>query len=139
MLESLDPAAKPHQRTGGASFVLGTTGKMVVHSANPQKARVLFHPRSKDLPVSQYVVDKKTGLWEFTKKDEPAAKEFWDSEITPEGITAVFLGETDFNGVHFDGFYEGGIVVKKDGRSGWKNVTFGKNNKAVPDKLFREP
>jgi len=138
-MESLDPASKPHQRTGGASFVLGATGKMEVHSANPAKARVLFQPRSKDLPVSQYVVDKKTGLWDFTPKDKPAAKEFWDSEITPDGVIAVFLGETDFNGVHFDGFYEGGIVVKKSARSGWKNVTFGKNNMAEPDKLFREP
>lgn len=138
-LENLNTAAKPSQRTSGASFVLGETGKMVVHSADPQKARVLFQPRSKKLPVDQYVVDRKTGLWEYLKKNQPPAKEFWDSELTPDGLMAVFLGETDFNGVHFDGFYEGGIVVKSGDRSRWKNVTFGKNNLAEPDKLFREP
>ena len=139
MLENLNPDAKPSQRTAGASFVLGETGKMVVHSADPAKARVLFQPRSKDLPVSQYVVDRKTGLWDFVKKGAPAAKEFWDSDVTPDGVTAVFLGETDFNGVHFDGFYEGGIIVKKGDRSRWKNVTFGGNNLADPEKIFREP
>ena len=138
-LENLNPAAKPSQRTSGASFVLGETGKMVVHSADPQKARVLFQPRSKELPVDQYVVDRKTGLWEYVKRNQTPKKEFWDSDLTPDGVTAVFLGETDFNGVHFEGFYEGGIVVKTGDRSRWKNVTFGKNNAAEQEKLFQEP
>jgi len=139
--EKVDSKAVPNQRTSGASFVLGSTGKIVVHSANPAKARVLFQPRSKDLPVSQYVLPK--DLWKLCKQAKnkllPPDPALWDEAIVPKGVVALFLGETDFNGVVFDGFYKEGIIVSDVQRKAWKNVTFGQKNQGKPEELFRKP
>ncbi len=118
-VEELDPNAKPGQRLRGASFVLGETGKMVVHSKDPETARVIFCPRPKDSHFSSYAIGKRAGGREM-----------------PKGITAVFRGETQFNGVVFDGFYKGGIAVSPEARRKWKNVSFGKENHGKPQELF---
>ena len=55
----------------------------------------------------------------------------------PKGICAVFNGETDFDGVVFDGFYKGGIAVDPAARRKWKNVSFGDRNLGAPEELFR--
>lgn len=141
-LDKINPQAVPNQRTSGASFVLGATGKMVVHSADPTKARVVFCPRPKNAPVSGYVVPaevKKLTGRNKDKKDTAPKAEFWDHPEVPKGVTAVFLGETDFNGVVFDGFYKEGIIVAPAKRQRWKNVTFGKNNLGKPEELFKAP
>ena len=114
--EDLTPDAQLGQRTTGASFVLGDTGKMIVHSKDPKSARVVFCPIPDGNPVSQYVV-------------APRAK----NRPTPTGITAVFAGETTFNGVAFEGFCKRGIIVQSKAREAWKNVSFGKNQGAGDD------
>lgn len=118
-VEDLRPDPQLGQRTHGASFVLGATGKMVVHSKDPKTARVVFCPIPDGNPVSQYVVAPRA-------KDRP----------TPTGITAVFAGETTFDGVVFEGFCKKGVIVDPKARKAWKNVSFGKNQ-ARGDGIFR--
>jgi len=117
-IEDITPRAQPSQRTNGASFVLGESGKMIVHSKAPKAARVVFCPIPDGNPVSQYVV-------------APRAK----GRPSPTGITAVFAGETTFDGVVFEGFCRRGVIVDPKARKAWKNVFFGKNQ-ADADELF---
>ena len=117
-IEDVTPYAQPSQRTNGASFVLGVTGKMIVRSKNPKSARVVFCPIPDGNPVSQYVV-------------APRAK----GRPTPTGITAVFAGETTFDGVVFEGFCKRGVIVDPKARKAWRNVSFG-GNQAGADDLF---
>jgi hypothetical protein len=111
--------ARPGGRTKGGSFVLGESGRLVVHSADPEKARVVFCPRPADAPVA-------------------ASNVRGGNKTVPKGVAAVFAGETDFNGVMFDGFYKGGIIVDPKARARWRNVSFGPNNLADADELFQD-
>jgi len=146
-VEKINPKAVPSQRTSGASFVLGTTGKMVVHSSDPAKARVVFCPRSKQLPVSQYNLPPEARALKLTQgtKDGtrkvglPPKEELWSQPGIPKGVSAVLLGETNFNGVVFEGFSKEGIVVSPAARQRWKNVSFGPTNLGKPDELFKAP
>lgn len=135
------PDARASQRSHGATFVLSESGAMVVHSADPTKARVIFKPRSKDLPVSQYTLDR--SLWKYTvrrgKTGFPPKPELWEHVTDRTGVAAVFKGQTDFNGVVFDGFYKGGIIVDPNARKQWKNVNFGDQNHGTPEELFKAP
>ncbi len=139
-LDQFTPTPSLGQRTSGASFVLAKSGRMEIHSADPSKARVIFRPRSRELPVSQYVVGR--AFWQYTKRDGKAAiaptQELWQQPTIPTGVTAVFDGATDFNGVVFDGFYDGGIYVDPKARAKWKNVSFGKANQVAPENLFKD-
>ncbi len=119
------------QRTHGASFVLGKSGRMVVNSSDPEKVRVIFRGRDKRIAFSQYALPREH--WKLLKEN-PAA--IYEQGYAPTGVAAVFLGETDFNGVVFDDFYEGGIIVDPRARKRWKNVSFGEGNHAEPEKLF---
>lgn len=119
-LEELSAAAAPAQRTAGGSIVLGSTGEMIIHSADPTKARVIFCPRPDDAPCSAPALER-------------------GKRTLPSGISAVFLGKTDFNGVAFDGFYGGGIIAKPADRAKWKNVSFGPKNLGKPETLFKAP
>lgn len=136
--EHFSSKAVPSQRTKGASFVLGPKGKMVVYSSNPKKARVIFCPRSKNLPVSRYVVPNQYVKLIVRKKKKlyPPKPEFWGKPEIPKGVTAVFHGKTNFNGVVFDGFYKGGILVDPAARKKWRNVSLGKNNQGKANELF---
>ncbi|MEX0654621.1 MAG: hypothetical protein WD534_03175 [Phycisphaeraceae bacterium] len=138
--DEIQPDASPADRTSGASFVLGPEGRMVVHSVDPARARVVFRPRSRLLPVSQYAVDREYWRHIDRRGDTyyPPKPEFWELPDIPTGVAAVFRGQTDFNGVHFDGFYEHGIVVRAQDRQRWQNVTFGDHNYAERGKLFRD-
>jgi hypothetical protein len=131
--------AVPSQRTSGASFVLGPTGRMVVHSADPTTARVVFSPRGKDMPVSQYTVPR--DYWKYIdrrgKRYYPAKPELWEQPNIPTAVTAVFRGKTEFNGVLFDGFHPSGIAVSDEQRAQWRNVFFGDNNLAQPNELLQ--
>jgi hypothetical protein len=131
--DRVTPQASASQRTQGASFVLAPTGSMIVHSKDPKTARVIFGPRDKSLPVSQYVLPREH--WDRLRNDRFS---LWTEKLVPTGVAAVFRGQTDFNGVVFDGFYEGGIIVAPGARAKWRNVSFGDENHADPDKLFQE-
>jgi hypothetical protein len=109
-LEDLTGEPKLGQRTSGASFVLGKTGSITVHSSDPKTARAVFCPVPAGNPHSQYVMP-------------PYAK----GREMPTGITAVFAGKTDLNGVVFEGFYKGGILAAPSARRAWRNVAFGAN------------
>jgi hypothetical protein len=132
-LDRVSPTASPAERTQGASFVLGPTGKMIVHSADPKRARVIFRPRPRQLPWSQYAVSREH--WTLHKENP---LQLWEQGQLPQGVTAVFRGVTDFNGVIFDGFYEGGIVVDPAARKRWQNVGVGESNHVAGDRLFRD-
>jgi len=116
--EDLTPTPQVGQRTSGASFVLGPTGKMVIHSKDPKTARAVFCPIPDGNPVSQYVV-------------APRA----NNRPTPTGITAVFAGKTVLDGVAFEGFCPQGVIVSPEARKAWRNVSFGANQ-AGPADLF---
>jgi hypothetical protein len=134
-MEKLNPLAMPSDRASGASWVFGPESRAVVHSSDPTTARVLFVPRSKEMPL------RGAGPREFHNRPNgiytAPQPEVWEHPDVPRGVIALFRGETDFDGVHFDGFYEGGILVDPAARARWRNVTFGDNNLAEPDKLFR--
>ena len=138
--DRVSPDATPGQRTAGGSFVLGPTGRMVIHSADPARARVVFQPRSKQLPVSQYQVSR--DLWKYIdrrgKTYYPAKPELWEHVTDRTGVAAAFRGETDFDGVVFDGFYEGGIYVDPAAAAKWRNVSYGDRNHAPPKQLFSD-
>ncbi|MEX0654647.1 MAG: chitobiase/beta-hexosaminidase C-terminal domain-containing protein [Phycisphaeraceae bacterium] len=132
--QDIKPNASPSQRTNGASFVLGSTGRMVIHSADPENARVIFRPRPKDWP------NPAVAPWHSPFiRDGRATPELWQQPDIPTGVAAVFLGETDFNGVVFDGFYKGGIVARPDDAAQWKNVSYGSDNHGQPHALLAHP
>ena len=57
----------------------------------------------------------------------------------PRLVGAVFLNDPEFNGVVFDDFHKGGILLANpEVRSKWKNVTFGPGNEGQPDDLIRK-
>ncbi len=116
--EDLMPSPSLGQRTGGASFVVGESGRIVIHSKDPKTARVVFCPVPAANPFSQYVMP-------------PYAK----GREMPKGVTAVFAGKTDFDGIVFEGFYEHGVLVAPEDRARWRHVFFG-DNLAEPAGLF---
>ncbi|MCC5846922.1 MAG: chitobiase/beta-hexosaminidase C-terminal domain-containing protein [Verrucomicrobia bacterium] len=130
--ERVNPNATPSQRTSGASFVLGPNGRMVVHSEDPTRARVVFRPRSRLQP------NPSVDPWHsrFVHRGRPADPELWEQPGVPTGVYAVFRGETDFDGVVFDGFYKGGILMNVEDAANWRNVEFGPDNHGPPHSLF---
>ena len=50
----------------------------------------------------------------------------------------AFFGKAELNGVVFDNVLEGGIMVSPETRKTWKNISYGKNNLAEPEKLYWE-
>ena len=120
-IEDLMPEPQVGQRTTGASFVLGATGRIIVNSKDSKKARVVFRPIGEGNPVSKYVV-------------APRA----NNRPTPTGITAVFAGKVCFDGVVFEGFYKRGVIVSPDSRRKWKNVSVGAGAATASD-LFIPP
>jgi len=103
-------------RTPGVSFLLGQEGRLVLHSADPTKARLIF---------KMYDSDK--------------ARERGKRYGTPKGIVLDFEGKAELNGVVFDNVLEGGLMVSPEMRATWKNVSYGKHNLAEPDKLYWKP
>jgi hypothetical protein len=57
--------------------------------------------------------------------------------ISPK-ITVYFDSDTMIDGLRFDHVHAGGILYKDQAtRDRWRNMTFGENNGAKPDQLFR--
>jgi hypothetical protein len=134
--EGRAPNASPSQRTRGASYVLSETGKMITHSSDPRKARVVFRPRSKELP------DPVVPDWHghFVPDAKRAANPaLWEQPDMPNGLTAVFLGKTEFDGVVFEGFYRGGMFVNPEDVKAWRNVTWADGNQGTPEQLVAWP
>ena len=107
-----DPAEG--NRTAGVSLLLGKQGRMVIYSADPAKARVIFKMH-----------------------DSEKAKARGSRYGHPEGIVLDFAGKAELNGVVFDNVHERGIMVSPETRATWQNVFYGEHNLAEPDKLYR--
>ena len=103
-------------RIAGASFVLTDQGRFVVHSADPEKARVVFKMHDSDRAL--------------------ANGERYARGGKPEGIVCYFGGKAELDGVMFDNVFAGGIIAPPAMRKTWKNVFYGKHNLAEPEKLY---
>ncbi|MDA3961397.1 MAG: hypothetical protein PF961_11450 [Planctomycetota bacterium] len=125
----------PSERASGASYVFGKSSTVTINSIDPTTARVIFRPRDRaTLPLSRYTVPKSVaGL---TSRDGPAKPELYEHDGVPKGCIALFHGTTNFDGVVFDGFQPGGIVVDPAAAKRWRNVSFGEANLAEPKQLF---
>ncbi len=100
-------------RTPGVSFLLGHQGRLIMHSADPTKARLVFKMH-----------------------DSEKAKANGKRWGNPKGAVLAFFGKAELNGVVFDNVLEGGIMVSPEQRATWKNISYGKHNLAGPDKLY---
>jgi len=103
-------------RTPGVSFLLSEGGKLVMHTVDPTKARLVFKMHD-------------------SEKARAAGKKYGN----PKGAVLAFFGKTELDGVVFDNVLEGGIMVSPETRATWKNVSYGKNNLAEPEKLYWTP
>ena len=106
-------------RCPGVSFLVGEKGRLVVHTVDPTKARLVFKMHD-----SEKAKARGKGRGDFGN---------------PKGIVLDFLGEAKFNGVVFDNILEDGIMVSPEQRATWKNVSYGEHNLAEPDKLYWDP
>ncbi|MBS3735481.1 MAG: chitobiase/beta-hexosaminidase C-terminal domain-containing protein [Phycisphaerae bacterium] len=103
-------------------------GKIRVHSADPSQARIVFrwhghHGRGSDSGTA------------FLNVETEQQKEMW--ERIRGRVCAAFFGDVQFNGVVFDQFHAGGIMLADmDMPKKWKHVYFGEHNAAEPEELF---
>ena len=105
-----------HARTAGVSLLVTEQGRLIMHSADPTKARVVF---------KMYDTEK--------------AKERGKKYGNPDGIVLDFLGKAELNGVVFDNILEGGIMVTPEQKATWQNVSYGQHNLTEPAKLYWNP
>ncbi|MBT3199490.1 MAG: hypothetical protein HN350_06195 [Phycisphaerales bacterium] len=114
-------------RSTGSSFVLGRQGRFVIHSADPKKARVIFT-----------LHDSKRALARDAAYRAKASKARDMTLWNPEGIVCYFAGRTEIDGILFDKVYPGGIIATPEARAKWKNVFYGRDNLAAPEKLYSD-
>ncbi len=112
-------------RSTGCSFVLGPQGRFVIHNADPKKARVIFTMHDSERAIAN---DARYRAGASKSRDMA----LWN----PEGIICYFGGRTDVNGIVFDKVCHGGIIVAPEARAKWKNVFYGENNLAEPERLY---
>jgi len=112
-------------RATGSSFVLGSAGRFVIHSVDPKKARVIFTMHDSKRAITRDVRYR-------AKAPKSRDMALWN----PEGIVCYFAGRTEIDGIVFDKVYPGGIIATPEMRAKWKNVSYGKNNLATPEKLY---
>jgi hypothetical protein len=103
-------------RTPGVSFLVGPEGRLVMHTVDPTKARLIFKMHD-------------------SEKAKAAGKRYGN----PKGTVLAFFGKSELDGVVFDNVLEGGIMVSPKQRAAWKNVSYGKGNLAEPEKLYWIP
>jgi hypothetical protein len=113
---------KPNDR----GLVVLKSGRLHVYSADPAKARL-------EIGWHGIVGGSYAKLVGTGKKQE--AKEF---QAIPHKIDMVLLGDVRLNGVVFDYVMEGGILLPDvSARDKWKNIFYGRNNAAPPERLFK--
>ena len=103
-------------RIAGASFVLSDKGRFAVHSTDPKKTRVIFKMHD-------------------SERAKDAGKRY-NRDGQPGGLICYFGGKAELNGVMFDNVHPGGIIAPPAVWKTWKNVFYGKNNLAGPEKLY---
>jgi hypothetical protein len=98
---------------GDRSLRLQPIGSIIVHSAAPEKARLVFRMRTQEETRGEY--------------------ERYESNL----LDMIFAGKTEFDGVVFQDIAAGGIqVADAQVHQGWKHVVHGGRNAVQPDKLF---
>ncbi len=112
-------------RSTGSSFVLGHEGRFVIHSADPENARVIFTMHDTERAFARDASYR-------AKASKARDMALWN----PEGIGCYFAGRTDVDGILFDRVYPGGIIVAPEARAKWKHVSYGQNNLAAPEELY---
>jgi len=104
------------------------SGRIRVHSADPSQARIVFrwhghHGRGSDSGTA------------FLNIENERQQKMW--ELIRGRVCAAFLGDVQLNGVVFDHFHKGGIMLAEmDMPDQWKHVTFGEHNAADPNELY---
>jgi hypothetical protein len=111
--ELIERQAAGGLRTPGVSLLVSKEGRLVMHSADPTKARLVFKMHD-------------------SEKARQRGKQYGD----PKGIVLDFEGQTELNGVVFDNILEGGIMVSPKQHAAWQNVFYGEHNLADPEKLY---
>ena len=109
----IDRHAAGGLRTPGVSLLVSEGGRLVMHSADPTKARLMFKMHD-------------------TEKARQRGKQYGN----PKGIVLDFVGKAELNGVVFNNVLEEGIMVSPEQRAAWKNVSYGEHNLAEPEKLY---
>jgi hypothetical protein len=111
------------------SLTVPKSGVIRVHSADPDKARLVlrWHRRSGFGGVGAITGDQPV---------TPAQKELFEKQYHGR-VTAAFAGDVEFDGVVFDNFNQGGIMLTAPAmRERWSQVNFGSNNATEPELLF---
>ncbi|MDP6545208.1 MAG: discoidin domain-containing protein [Phycisphaerae bacterium] len=111
--EQINRQAAGNWRAPGVSLMISEQGRLVIHSADPKKARLILKMHDSEKAKTR---SKRWG--------------------TPDGLVCYFAGRTDLNGMVFDNILEGGIISTPAARAGWKNVSFGKRNATGTEKLY---
>jgi hypothetical protein len=109
----IDRQAAGSLRTPGVSLLVSEEGRLVMHSADPTKARLVFRMH-----------------------DTEKARQRGEQYGHPKGIVLDFAGRAELNGVVFDNVLEEGIMVSPGQRATWKNVFYGEHNLAEPENLY---
>jgi hypothetical protein len=103
-------------------------GEFRVHSSDPAKARM----------VIQWTGRHGYGDFGYSRPDPKSEAQLRIHEEQIQGrINAAFLGDVQLNGVVFDHFHRGGIMLADMNMvKQWKNVSFGEHNDGKPNELF---
>jgi hypothetical protein len=109
-------------------LVVAESAKVRVHSADPTRARIVF----------DWHGDASSGMDNgaaYIRIRTEREKAMW-AQVRGR-ISAAFAGDVQFEGVVFDHFYEGGIMLADmNMRDQWTHVYFGDHNHAEPSELF---
>jgi hypothetical protein len=100
--------------------------RLHVHSADPRRARLVlqYHGRLGD---GEHAVPE--------KKKDPEKHALYHK--LPRTVSVVFREPVELNGIVFNDFRKGGIVLANaEDRKKWKNVFYGERNAGTPDELF---
>jgi|GEM_PF-2393405 len=114
---------------GFVGFEVVAGGQIRVHSTDPTKARLVFTCHRQDGAGDTGSVpgeEKNPQLWQAYRD-------------LPRRINMVFWKQTDlqFDGVLFEDIEEGGIKMEDPSmKDSWRNVFYGKNNAAAPEKIY---
>lgn len=97
-------------------LVVNPKGSLLVHSADPQKARLVFTWNGLS-----------SNLHKGPDKPDPVARH----------VDLVLQGKVDLAGVHFDRIRTGGILISDPAIRSKGAISFGEHNQGGPDTLFK--
>jgi hypothetical protein len=117
---------KYHGKAIKYALIVQREAQLRVFSKDPSKARLVFAHHG-------LLGDGEEG----TPKEDKQPDKYRIYMGLPRLIGAVFLNDPQLDGVVFDDFHKGGILLgDPDVRSKWKNVVFGPGNEGKPEDLI---